>query len=109
MSAGALRGALAAFSGEHQRHERGWSVWGHTRDSPELMCDPADYAGAADYAAVAENLLSLSPQKRHRRKIPTCAFPENLFVARPVGKREILENPKAQAALQVEWGRLRGI
>eukprot|EP00969_Alexandrium_andersonii_P109718 4839906-Alexandrium_andersonii.AAC.1 len=73
------------------------------------MCDPADYADAAEYAAIAENLRTLPPKKRHRRKIPTCAFPENLFVARPVGKKEILENPKAQAALKVEWDRLRSI
>eukprot|EP00969_Alexandrium_andersonii_P112038 4948212-Alexandrium_andersonii.AAC.1 len=71
------------------------------------MRDPADYADSAAYAAVAENLRTLSPKKRHRRKIPACAFPENLFVARPVGEKEILENPKAQAALKVEWDRLR--
>eukprot|EP00969_Alexandrium_andersonii_P372974 15482936-Alexandrium_andersonii.AAC.1 len=100
MRADVLRGSLAAFSGDRLRHERGWSVWGSTRDSLELMCDPADYADAAEYASVAENLRTLSPKKRHRRKIPTSAFPENLFVARPVGKKEILENPKAQAALK---------
>eukprot|EP00969_Alexandrium_andersonii_P066303 2923871-Alexandrium_andersonii.AAC.1 len=71
MHADALRGSLAAFAGECQRQERGWSVWGSTRGSLELMCDPADYADAAEYAAVAENLRTLSPKKRHRRKIPT--------------------------------------
>eukprot|EP00969_Alexandrium_andersonii_P046180 2026126-Alexandrium_andersonii.AAC.1 len=63
MHADALRGSLAAFSGERQRQERGWSVWDCTRDSLELMCDPAEYADAAEYAAVAENLRSLSPKK----------------------------------------------
>eukprot|EP00969_Alexandrium_andersonii_P368808 15473732-Alexandrium_andersonii.AAC.1 len=79
MHADVLRGALAAFSGDKQRHERGWSVWDDTRDSLELLCDPADCADVAEYAAVAEALRTLPSKQRRRRKIPTCAFPENLF------------------------------
>ena len=42
----------------------------------------------------------------HRPKIPEFMFPFSCFVARPVGKKEIMGNSKAQAALDKEWLKL---
>ena len=43
----------------------------------------------------------------HQERLPEYPWPVNACVARPVGKKEIQENPKAKAALQKEWDRLR--
>ena len=43
----------------------------------------------------------------HRQKIRPHQWPFNACVARPVGKAEIKAQPKAKAALQKEWDRLR--
>ena len=43
----------------------------------------------------------------HQERLPEYPWPINACVARPVGKKEIQENPKAKAALQKEWDRLR--
>ena len=45
----------------------------------------------------------------HRPLHPRIRFPENLAVARPVGRKEIESTPKAEEALIKEWGRLRAI
>eukprot|EP00969_Alexandrium_andersonii_P102313 4515826-Alexandrium_andersonii.AAC.1 len=45
----------------------------------------------------------------HRPKKPGIPFPESLLVARPVNRAEVLQKPKAQAALRKEWDRLRAI
>eukprot|EP00969_Alexandrium_andersonii_P051535 2263476-Alexandrium_andersonii.AAC.1 len=41
--------------------------------------------------------------------MPSVPFPESLLVARPVNRAEVLQKPKAQAALKKEWDRLRAI
>ena len=47
-------------------------------------------------------------RERHRTKVTTQRrFPFNALVARPVGKQEIANTPKAQDAMNAEWGRLR--
>ena len=43
----------------------------------------------------------------HREKIGQNVFPDNLCVARPVGRAEIEKTPAAKAAMQKEWDRLR--
>jgi hypothetical protein len=42
-----------------------------------------------------------------RHKISEHTFPLNACVARPVGAKEVARTPKAQAALKVEWQRLK--
>merc|ERR1712026_499005 len=39
----------------------------------------------------------------HRDKIPDCPYPFSACVARPVGRKEIAQEPKAQAAVKAEW------
>ena len=46
---------------------------------------------------------------KHRALHPAIPFPENLLVARPAGRQEILQNDKARAALRKEWDRRRAI
>ena len=43
----------------------------------------------------------------HRVKVAPRRFPFNALVARPVGKKEIESNPKAKAAMDKEWNRLK--
>ena len=43
----------------------------------------------------------------HRAKIGFSACPDNLCVARPVGKAKIDRTPAAKASMQKEWDRLR--
>ena len=43
----------------------------------------------------------------HRDKLGTSLYPDNLCVARPVGKAEIEKTPAAKAATKKEWDRLR--
>ena len=52
--------------------------------------------------------MPTSKDKRfeHRFKIPDFEVPFNACVARPVGKKEIAQQPKAQAALDKEWDKL---
>ena len=42
----------------------------------------------------------------HRPKNPSHSYPFSALVARPVGKKEIAVEPKAQLALDVEWEKL---
>ena len=54
--------------------------------------------------------MTKSLRKKHREKIsPENNKPFNALVARKVGKKEILSEPKARAALEKEWTRLRSI
>eukprot|EP00969_Alexandrium_andersonii_P186170 8224489-Alexandrium_andersonii.AAC.1 len=55
------------------------------------MCDHAD---VAEYAAVAENLRTLSPKKRRRRKIPTCAFPRTSSLPAQWARRRFSRIPR---------------
>jgi hypothetical protein len=41
--------------------------------------------------------------KEHRHKASQRRWPVSAMVARPVGKREISENPLAKAAMDKEW------
>ena len=43
----------------------------------------------------------------HRPKIPDHPLPISALVARPVGKKELLSNPAAKAAMDKEWQRLK--
>ena len=43
----------------------------------------------------------------HRGKVGFSRFPDNLCVARPVGKAENDRTPAAKASMQKEWDRLR--
>ena len=69
--------------------------------------------GAALYASVdyADSPEPAGPflTKGLRPKVPAVAFPENRFAARPVNRKEVERTPGAQAALKVEWDRLRKI
>jgi len=64
-----------------------------------------------DYAAVPCTAVPCMPTSKdrrfeHRFKIPDFEVPFNACVARPVGKKEIAQQPKAQAALDKEWDKL---
>jgi len=70
--------------------------------SPEYACDQR---GSAIPRMKVFDRPSLDT---HREKIfPENNKPFNALVARKVGKKEILEEPKARAALEKEWSRLR--
>ena len=43
----------------------------------------------------------------HRDKLGTSPYPDNLCVARPVGKADIEKTPAAKEAMKKEWDRLR--
>ena len=45
--------------------------------------------------------------KDHRTKVPDFLLPANACAARSVTKSEMLTHPKAKAAMQLEWDRLR--
>ena len=64
-----------------------------------------------DHVAVPCTAVPCTPtskagQSEHRYKIPDFEVPFNACVARPVGKKEIAQQPKAQAALDKEWDKL---
>eukprot|EP00969_Alexandrium_andersonii_P046661 2047198-Alexandrium_andersonii.AAC.1 len=44
MSAPALRGLLAAFSGEKARRAKGWAFWGPDEAAPPPLWSSRDYA-----------------------------------------------------------------
>ena len=67
---------------------------------PRAVCFPA--APATSGMPLAENCSSL-----HREKIGLPPYPDNLCVARPVGKAEIDRTPAAKASMKKEWDRLR--
>jgi len=61
-------------------------------------------------SAAAPTLSTFVFRNRHRDKIPNFGhLPFNACVARPVGKKEVQQQPKAQAAVKAEWDRLRKI
>ena len=76
-----------------------------------ILSDPTpdgDGAGVADFPAMP---VCLDGQEQHRDKLtkPMHMSEEDVHdavVARPVGKKELLANPKAQASLDVEWEKL---
>ena len=45
-------------------------------------------------------------QQPHRERMGPKPFPANLAVARPVSRKEVRSNPKAQAAMDDEWSKL---
>ena len=47
------------------------------------------------------------PPQHHREKIPILQAPFIAAVARAESKKEMYSNPKAQAAVRIEWDRLR--
>ena len=75
-----------------------------------LPTPDGDGAGLANFPAMP---VCLEGQEQHRDKL---SRPENMseedihdavaMVTRPVGKKELLANPKAQASLDVEWEKL---
>ena len=67
-----------------------WSdFWAMPSDCiPKMPCAPASRQG-------------------HRSKTPPCLY--NACVARPVGNKEVQANPKAKAAMDAEWARLRAV
>ena len=44
----------------------------------------------------------------HRERIPSVPYPFNAAVARPVSRKEVLENAIARAAMQKEWNKHHG-
>ena len=76
------------------------------RDTFDLY-DPAAYA---DYETNKNDPVTVPRlEGEHRPKRPVIPFPDNMAVARPVGKKEIQHNPAAEKSLKVEWDRLRSI
>ena len=84
-------------------------------DAAEAGAQPksASSSGTASPAVQSESEDEVSlpsmfaGQAGHRHKISPHTFPLNACVARPVGSKEVAKTPKAQAALQVEWQRLK--
>ena len=75
---------------------------------------PTDTGGEAVAAATRWSSCTAPPmevdppsQVVHRQKNPAFIFPVNACVARTVGKQEMLTHPKAIAAMESEWTRLR--
>ena len=50
-------------------------------------------------------LMTPMPQK-HREYNPLVASPFNLLVAEPASRKQRAQNPKAQAACNIEWNKL---
>ncbi|WP_288992890.1 hypothetical protein [uncultured Marinobacter sp.] len=66
------------------------------------MVPKGDYK--TDFSKCPDNREKKS---KHRSKNTPRRFPFNALVARPVTKKEIDRNPKAQAAMDAEWNRLK--
>ena len=67
--------------------------------------------------AVAQRAIKVTDLPRHARRMLKRLFkrrdqaahrnlPFNACVARPVGRKEMLSNPKAKAAMGAEWSKL---
>ena len=59
-----------------------------------------------DFSAPEFPRVDQSMNSTHRPKNPSHSFPFSALVARPVGKKEIAVEPKAQLALDSEWDKL---
>jgi hypothetical protein len=67
-----------------------------------------DDSGQPDASLAALPCRRRKQREPHRTKVAAHRrFPFNALVARPVGKQEIANTPKAQDAMNAEWGRLR--
>ena len=90
-----------------------WGVYAAMAADPNdpyglSLWDPRQY-GDFDQHASYEFGEQANSCSAHRPKYPKIRFPENLGVARPVGRKEIQSTPLAEASLVTEWDRLRSI
>ena len=81
------------FSGD----DRGFGKLAAATPSRELVSD-----GIITVPAMPCRFVD-GAQQAHREKSPQKPFPVNLVVARPASKKEIKSNPKAKAAMDLEW------
>jgi hypothetical protein len=85
---------IAAPALTHQEHD-----FENTDVEPMLQ----ELLANIDFSAPEFPRVDQSMNSTHRPKNPSHSFPFSALVARPVGKKEIAVEPKAQLALDVEW------
>jgi hypothetical protein len=78
----------------------------HAKVCEEVSCNVELMKSIVEPVAPAMPVIKTNASQEHRQKISDQTFPLNVFVARPVGKKEISTTPAAKAALDKEWNKL---
>ncbi|MFM7980131.1 MAG: hypothetical protein ACKPKO_12525, partial [Candidatus Fonsibacter sp.] len=84
-----------------------WERWENTIRELTIIPASASISTFSDKSFSMPLSSSSESVPQHRDLLGFCLCPDNLCVARPVGKHEIERTPAAKLAMQKEWDRLR--